>query len=660
MEPITLSLRQRKLLNLIQNQSHYITGQALAKQLNVSPRTIRSDIVEINTVLASDHARISAERSKGYFFECDDITSFHKIYPPEDLLLTREDRIRYLTFQLCLSDIPLNQYDLEDEMYVSRTTLENDISTLKSQYVLSAPYIKIFHNTDTWEFEKDEQKRRFLLNQLFRHDWDYNNAGNAYYSYHFIDEKIMNLIMQITARLLLNAYFQIEDSNLVTLNLALAIMYYRLLSGHTLPASDSICRKDKEANSLCEEIFVTLEEIFLCSFPIQEKDAIYLHLERSHLLDATKLNFQTVSDYFDSDIIQMCDQYLLLIDSTFDIDFSVDEDFYITLLQYLRYLKTPDHVLNAQGNSNLLHRNLIIESEFAFLFQDVFVKYTGHYLNETELLYLALCFSGALESYWEHHPEKRIKTVICCHLNLTATWAIKRKLLAAFGNYLTVTDLMPVNAKSAFNFSDTNLVLTTVKKEITNNPGTRVLQISPDMSPSDYSVIQQFLSDNSLNFLFEGQKKSLASLLTNGYWHENLTLTSRFHIIEYLAQDFINNHLVSPQFLESLLRREATYTYGFQPGALVLYSLVPSKETKLSIATFKHRILWGNNKIRVIVMAAFAPGEESLLLKLLQEIYVDHNNMEYFRKEHSKTELLDFFSSKHTPSDKSAPYKSGA
>lgn len=644
MEPITLSLRQRKLLNLIQNQSDYITGQALAKQLNVSPRTIRSDIVEINTALAPDYAKISAERSKGYFFECEDITSFRKTYQTDELLLTREDRIRYLTFQLCLSDVPLNQYDLEEEMYISRTTLENDISTLKKQYVFSSPHIELYHNGDTWEFEKDEQKRRFLLNILFRQDWNYNNTGNAYYSYNFLDEEIVNLIMQITAEILLNARCQIEDSNLVTLNLALAIMYYRQLSGYTLPALPSVCRNNKDADELCEEIFAALEEKLSYSFPVQERDAIYLHLERSYLLDSDKLNFKTVSDYFSSDIIQMCDEYLLLINTSFGIDFSIDEDFYITLLQYLRYLKAPNHVLNAHGNTNLLHRNLLVESEFAYLFQDISTKYIGYYLNETELLYLAMCFSGALESYWEHHPEKRIKTVICCHLNLPATWAIKRKLLAAFGNYLTVTNLMPVNAKSAYDFSDTDLVLTTVKKEITNHPGTHVIRISPVVSPADHDMIQQYLSDTSLNFLFKDQEKSLASLLPKGYWHEDISLGSRFHIIEYLAQDFIRDHLVSSEFLDSLLRREATYTYGFQPGALILYSLVPSKETKLSIATLKHRILWSNNKIRVIIMAAFASGEESLLLKLLQEIYVDYNNVEYFRKERSKSELLDFFS----------------
>ena len=114
-----------------------------------------------------------------------------------------------------------------------------------------------------------------------------------------------------------------------------------------------------------------------------------------------------------------------------------------------------------------------------------------------------------------------------------------------------------------------------------------------------------------------------------------------------MSDDFIQEGLVSQKFTEDMLRRESTYTYGFQPGALFLYSLVPAKKTQLSVATLRHQILWNSSKIRVIIMACFAPSEEPLLLKLLQEIYVDHDNLEYFRKERTRAELLEFFSKKH-------------
>ena len=643
MESARLSLRQRKILNIIQNQTTHITGQALARQLGVSARTIRSDIVEMNQSLSICGAKICAHRSKGYYLEYSDLDSIQELFKTDELLFTKEDRIRYLTFQLCLSDVPLNQYDLEEEMYVSKTTIENDIAALKRLYVLAEPHIMLHHIGETWEFENDEAKRRFILNQLFQEDWNYSTEENAYYSCRFLENGTMECITEITAELLTEYHLQIEDSNLVTLNLSLALMHHRVLSGHVLPETSVKEHTNTKIYQLCLDIFDRIESQFSCSFPTQEKESIYLHLCNCHLLDAKKLNFQTITQYFEPEIIQMTDCYLQRIRDCFHIDFSQDEDFYITLIQYLRYLKTPGHILNAQGNANLHRCNLLMESEIAYLIQPLANQYLGYYLNEKELLYLSLCITGALEGYWVNHPEDRIRTVICCHLNLTAIWAIKRKVLGAFGNYIQTTALLPVNTRSAFDFHDTDLVLTTVRKKITDHPGTQILHISPDMSPQDYSSLQQLVSDTCLKFLFKDQVKSLPDLLADAYWHENLQITGQFPIIEYMAHDFIEDQLAGSDFLEDLLRRESTYTYGFQPGALFLYSLVPARETKLSVATLKRRILWNSNKTHVIIMACFAPGEEPLLLKLVHEIYVSNQQTDFFCKKHSKEEIIHFF-----------------
>lgn len=61
----------------------------------------------------------------------------------------------------------------------------------------------------------------------------------------------------------------------------------------------------------------------------------------SKLLNAKLLNFRTVKDYFDHEIIEMCDEYIQKIKDVFHLDFSSDEDFYITTLQLFRSIKVP-------------------------------------------------------------------------------------------------------------------------------------------------------------------------------------------------------------------------------------------------------------------------------------------------------------------------------
>ena len=120
---LNLSLRQKKLLHIMQGTEGFITGNELARQLSVSPRTIRSDVAEINRTLAPHRAQILSERSKGYLYSAEDPNAIENMNRIDYAFFTKDDRIRYLAFRLCLSDEPLDMYDLEDEMYVSRTTL---------------------------------------------------------------------------------------------------------------------------------------------------------------------------------------------------------------------------------------------------------------------------------------------------------------------------------------------------------------------------------------------------------------------------------------------------------------------------------------------------------------------------------------------------------
>lgn len=644
MNSLDLSLRQRKLLHMMQNLSAYTTGAELARQLKVSPRTIRSDVVTINQALAPYHAQILSERSKGYLFSAEDPEAIQKMNQIDTAFFTKEDRVRYLAFQLCLSDIPINLFDLEDEMYVSHTTLEHDLHTLKREYSLSSPYINLTRNGDYLEYEKNEKKRRAILNRLFYEDWNYNTSGNAYYNYGFIDADILAVIMREIPIHLNRYHIQLEDPALVSLNLSIAIMYHRLTSGYPLPPSDPIAKPDTAALSACQDIFTSLEQNFLCSFPSQEKDEIYLTIASAHLMDASKLNFETVPHYFGPITIEMADSYLKKIVDTFGIDFSNDEDFYITLLQYIRYLQTPVHIFNSQGNHDISKGNLLVEYEIAFLFQSIALSHLGYYLNQTELIYLAHCISGALEYLYHNHPESKLRTVIACHMNLPATWALKRKVLGAFDNYIHITALLPVNAKSAYDFSDTDLVLTTVKKQITNEPATDTIQISPIMAPTDYRNLEDYIQKKRFQKLCPKAFYSLNDLLKNAFFHEAITNEDPFTILELLAGDFVKANLTEEKYLEDILRRESISSYSFQPGILFVHSLIPSSETKLSVATLEHRIIWNTHKIRLIVMAAFHPKDVPLLFRLQDTFCNTTYQREDLKKLQTQDQVIQFFS----------------
>ena len=174
MKSLDLSLRQKKLLHAMQHAGSPKTSFALAAELGVSSRTIRSDVVKINEELAPYGAAIDALKSKGYVFRAEDHKLIESLNQIENAFFSKENRVRYLAFRLCQSDEPLNLYDLEDEMFISHTTLEHAIHDLTAAYSNRPPYIRLIRKSDHIRFEDDELRRRAVLNQLLRESWNYH------------------------------------------------------------------------------------------------------------------------------------------------------------------------------------------------------------------------------------------------------------------------------------------------------------------------------------------------------------------------------------------------------------------------------------------------------------------------------------------------------
>lgn len=646
MNTLNLSLRQKKILYMLQKQNSYMTGTQIAEELHVSSRTIRNDIQELNYCLNPLHIRILSEQSKGYLLYTESPDLLKELNQNDIAFFSKEDRVRYLVFQLCYAKEPLDLFDLEDEMYISHTTLMYDLHTLKRKYTLAEPYIELIQQKNLIFFEHNEYKIRSLLLKLFQEDWDYDAKGNAYYGYHFLDEDILEYLMGIIPKYLQQYHIFMEDPSLVALELSLAIMYQRNVSGDPLPENAPLPKTDTAAYLVTKNLFLDFEKEMHCSFPASEKDFIYHFIAQTRLLDNSLITRENAELFIGPITIEMGKLFLARIKNVFEIDFSNDDEFFISLLLYLRSIQSNHYIFYTQENSNNTKRNLLPELEFAYLFQDIAFEHMGRRLTEIELINLAFCLSGALEHHFTVLPEKKVNTVICCHMNMPATWALKRKIMGLFGNYLEITDLLPVNFKNSFDFSKTDLILTTVKKNICNNASVTTLYID-NFANFDNPDFQSSIKMLAMKSLCPKPEYPFDKLFKNAYWHKNVDITERFTIIEQIMSNFIHDNIASEEHLMEILNREAVSSFAVSNNIVFLHSIIPAKETKLSFMTLKHRIIWNNQKIKMIVMAVFRKEDRNLLFHLNNLFYHTHSTNS-FKIPQTASEQEDFFHSLET------------
>lgn len=640
MQNILLSLRQRKILQNLKYKTEYVTGEELANELNVSSRTIRNDINEINNLLKDSGIVIKSKRSVGYLLQTKDSAELAHILKINDSFLSRDDRIRYILYRLCIEEDPINLYDLEDEMFISSTTLDIDIQTLKKNYILEYPFIKFYKKKNFISLESDELKRRLILNQIFAENWDYNSTGNAFYNYPDLDNDILLLIMS-EIKIYLGEYnVRLEDLSMVELSLGISITYFRIQNGFYITKPSTHTTNDKFSIHLIDDILDSLEDKLDIRFPPNDRLPFYYFMASSKLLNAKLLNFRTVKDYFNHEIIEMCDEYIQQIKEVFHLDFSSDEDFYITTLQLFRSIKVPfRRPNNLITQEYSLRTQYLIEFEIAYLIQPLALKYFGSYFNYSEIAYLAFCISGALSYYNRTLPK--INAVILCHHNLSVAWNLKHTVLENFSDFIDIHELLPAYSKDMREFNDTDLILSTVNKNMTNSVSCKSLQISPFFTEKDRHNLRHYIHSMRIETLYNNTGLSLYDLLNNASWIENSNCCDFFDALKLLYNELTKKLSLDVSFLASIMQRESILTFSYRPHICCIYQIGDYEKTSACAMTLNHRIKYHDNKIRIIILVAISKNDSNFIFQMLNEFFNSDFNLTDLKFLKTKKEILD-------------------
>ncbi len=133
-----------KILKILLNTKASITGEEISNLIGVSSRTVRSDMKNINSLLKEYGADINSEKGKGYKLEINDRRIFSKFKSEicdNDIsaslaLSNPEDRVNYIMTKLLINDLqnkPITQMDLADKLFISVSTLKNDLKEVEKK-----------------------------------------------------------------------------------------------------------------------------------------------------------------------------------------------------------------------------------------------------------------------------------------------------------------------------------------------------------------------------------------------------------------------------------------------------------------------------------------------------------------------------------------------
>lgn len=584
--------KQEELINYLYTHNEKVTANILSKALNLSIRTIKSYIAELNM----NYPSLISSSNRGYVI--DKVKANSLLQYKDDIPQDYESRCIYIIKKTLLEKQDyIDIFDLCEELFISYSTLKKDIYKMNTSFA----NFKITFSSENNKLHVggSEKNKRKLISHVMSEEVSGNFLNLTLLQESFPDydlDDACTLIKDICKQ----HHYYLNDFSCVNFILHVTIMVSRINHGnHIINNNELIQVTNKNDEKIAKELCLALEQVFNVSFNSSEILEIYILFKNN----ANYINNENenVSLLVSDEIIQITKNIIKNVDEHFFIN--LDSDNFITpFMLHLKNLK------NRLIKNNLLKNPMLdsIKISCPTIYDiSTFIAYQltlsfHENVNEDEIAFIALHVGTEIER--QKKEETKVSCLLLCpeYLNITST--LHKKIMMDFGDQLTIQKSISFENEILGNNFD--LLITTVPVLESTNYFTVLLPPFP-MSYEKNKILDAIIR-------IENTKKS--QILTNNlnfYFNEKLFYSmnediSKSAVINELAERMINLGYVEENFKEEIWKRETASSTAFMNIAIPHPMKMSAYKTSIGVVISHKGIDWGNQHfVNVVFMIAF-------------------------------------------------------
>ena len=567
--------KQEELINYLYTHNEKVTANILSKALNLSIRTIKSYIAELNM----NYPSLISSSNRGYVI--DKVKANSLLQYKDDIPQDYESRCIYIIKKTLLEKQDyIDIFDLCEELFISYSTLKKDIYKMNTSFA----NFKITFSSENNKLHVggSEQNKRKLISHVMSEEVSGNFLNLTLLQESFPDydlDDACTLIKDICKQ----HHYYLNDFSCVNFILHVTIMVSRINHGnHIINNNELIQVTNKNDEKIAKELCLALEQVFNVSFNSSEILEIYILF---------KNNANYINDENENVSLLVSDEIIL------------DSDNFITpFMLHLKNLK------NRLIKNNLLKNPMLdsIKISCPTIYDiSTFIAYQltlsfHENVNEDEIAFIALHVGTEIER--QKKEETKVSCLLLCpeYLNITST--LHKKIMMDFGDQLTIQKSISFENEILGNNFD--LLITTVPVLESTNYFTVLLPPFP-MSYEKNKILDAIIR-------IENTKKS--QILTNNlnfYFNEKLFYSmnediSKSAVINELAERMINLGYVEENFKEEIWKRETASSTAFMNIAIPHPMKMSAYKTSIGVVISHKGIDWGNQHfVNVVFMIAF-------------------------------------------------------
>ncbi|MBE6052408.1 MAG: transcription antiterminator [Clostridium sartagoforme] len=616
---MVISDREKQILDSLLNKNRVIKGEELCTGIGVSSRTIRSDIKELNDALKGNGAKIISEKGKGYLLEISNKKVFevflNEFNNSKNSILTIRERAEYIIDRLILNEIKgidgIIQIDLADELFVSLSSLKNDIKLSKN--ILLGTKLDIIKNSNKGIaiFGKEDDIRKYILknlkdNKVFLDRFmEIIKTQLGKDSITKIKESLMNNLKMYNLRLT-----DIAFNNLLNL---IYIMIIRNLNNKIVNYDsntiESLNKEDKIeiSKSICNDLEKTLN----IKLSIDGVYFITKYIISSNLIVNEVINNGIKDNCLDNKLISgILDE----INKLHNIDLSKDSILINFLDNHLSAaINRAKYEIQIENNMLTMIKNKYpFAFELGVLANEIIERNINLSLCEDDIGFLTLHFAAALERLKGNEVKKK-RVILVCTTGVGTSLLLKVKLERRFKDNIDIVDTISCYEFNEGLLNDVDLIISTIPLDINSK---KVVFIKNLLDKNELKLIEEYIFESNTTTI------NILDVFKEDLFIKPIDGDDKYEIIDGICDYLINLNYINKKTKEEIIKREKLASTEIGDLVAIPHTMHEGIEKSfIAVAILKKAITWEKEKVQIVFLVGISKKDQIILKSLLEQIY---------------------------------------
>ncbi|EQJ38601.1 PRD domain protein [Clostridioides difficile P23] len=610
-------------LNFIKTQHDWIDSSTLANYLNVSTRSIRKYVNEINST-----GEFILSSKKGYKVNLNNNCQT-KVDSSENI--SPDNRLNLILKELIVNSNGINIFDLSEELFVSPATIEGDI--VKANKFIGSYNLKIKQSKFLLKLIGNESAKRKLMSSII-----FKETGSDFLSLFDVQKiyqeynltKLKENIIYILKKY--NLFINEYAINNILLHLMITID--RIKKNNYIESVEVVNYIDNNNDiSISRDISNFLESEYNLTLTSAELYYLVFQLtNKTTVLNYHEMDTKSLPNYIDEHFVKLTKKIIKNVYDLYFIDLSDDE----FVVKFTLHVKN----LISRAKNNQVLRNQIpqkLKDSYPLIY-DISVYICNQIqilenieIDEDEISYISL----HVGSFFDR--QKLLEDKILCAL-ITPNYydlqfKIVRDLEKRFNESIEIIQIFSDTHNLDFD-NKVDMVITTLP--ISDRCPIPFVYVNPYLNRKDYDNIQsKFIQIKDRKNILTVQNH-LEMYFSESLFMKNIYLDSAKDYIKFMGNILYKNKYVKPNYIDDVLIREKMSSTAFNNNVAIPHSMkMDALKTGVCLIVNDKPVKWGEEKVQIIAMIPINEKEKekfNYIFESFIEILSEWNNVKELTK----------------------------